>query len=174
MGISMALLAASDEHIREHLVAPKTVDMAFERIGSMLETDRCLLHDRWAVIHFLCTRDMEDGRPPLGLLKAGQLEVLGTKEPAYAIYADAVQIWNAALRSVPDEEFRRRLDDADLLTAGPEGRAIYPGRWYLAQGRADNSALFDELQWYVSKLRAFLAATAARRYGLILSRYEDL
>ena len=147
MGISMALLAAADHQIRDHLDAPQTADACFARVESMPDSERCLLHDRWAVIHFLCVGDMEDGRPPLGLLRAGEIEVPATSELTYAVSAGAAQAWSAALRALTDEELRRRLDEADLLTAGPEGRPMYPGRWYLGQEQTDNGPLFDELLW---------------------------
>jgi hypothetical protein len=170
MAISMALLAARDEEIRLALVTPQRVDASFARLLSMPETERCLLHDRWAVIHFLCAGSADDGRPPLGLLRAGEVDVPGTSANTYAVFAETVRVWSGSLLALPDDDLRRRLDHADLLTAGTGGRAIYPGRW---RG-GDKGTLFVELQWYVGKLRAFLAGVADRGSGLILFRYEDL
>lgn len=169
MGISLTLLPASDDEIRHYVTSPKDVDARFRGVISS-SGDACHLHDRWAALHYLCTSDLDDGAPPLGLLKAGQLEFRGTADPTFGIFADAVSSWHASLGALTDEEFERRCFGADLLHGGRGGTRVYPGRWPDTM----TESLASELRWYFDRLRQFVQMTAGKRLGAVFSRYEDL
>jgi Domain of unknown function (DUF1877) len=168
MGISLSLLPASDDEIRHYVISPKAVDARFAGVISS-SADACHLHERWAALHYLCTGDMDDDAPPLGLLKAGQLEIRGAADPTFGIFAEAVSSWHAALGALTDEEFERRCFRADLLHGGSGGAHVYPGRW----PEAMTETLASELRWYFDRLRRFVRATAGRGLGAVFSRYED-
>lgn len=168
MGISLTLLPASDDEVRFYLSSPKAVDDRFAGIASASASPQaCHLHDRWAVLHFLCTGDMDDGASPLGLLKAGEFEIRGAADPTFGIFADAMSSWHRALGGLTDEEFERRCFRADLLRGGD---SIYPGRWPDAM----TEPLASELREYFDRLRRFVGTTATGRLGAVFSRYEDL
>lgn len=168
MGISLTLLPASDDEIRYYVSSPKAVDARFAGIATST-AHACHLHDRWAALHFLCTGDMNDGGAPLGLLKAGELEISGAADPAFGIFADAVSSWHSALGMLTDEEFERRCFRADLLHGGAGGASVYPGRWPDAM----NEPLASELREYFDRLRQFVSMTATQNLGAVFSRYED-
>ena len=169
MGISLTLLPASDDEIRHYATSPAHADARFAAIASP-SADVCHLHDRWAALHYLSTGDSEDGASPLGLLKAGQIEIRGAADPTFGIYAEAMASWHAALGALTDEEFERRCFRADLLHGGPGGARVYPGRWPDAM----TESLASELRWYFDRLRRFVSVTAGRGLGAVFSRYEDL
>lgn len=168
MGISVTLLPASDDEIHGYVASPKTVDARFAGIISS-NALLCHLHDRWAALHVLCTGDVNDVSPPLGLLMAGQIEIRGTADPTFGIFGDGVSSWRAALDAIGDEEFQRRCFRTDLLHAGPGGAHVYPGRWPDAM----TGDLARELQLYFDRLRQFVGTIADRRMGAVFSRYED-
>ena len=171
MGISLTLLPASDDEIRYYVSSPSAVDARFSGIALASSSPHtCHLHDRWAALHFLCTDDMDDGAAPLGLLKAGEIEIRGAADPAFGIFADAVSAWHKALGALTDEEFERRCFRADLHHGGSGGALIYPGRWPDAM----NEPLASELREYFDRLRQFVRTTASQRLGAVFSRYEDL
>jgi hypothetical protein len=169
MGISLTLLPASDDEIRYYVSSPKAADERFAGIASS-SADACHLHDRWAALHFLCTGDMDNGAPPLGLLKAGEVDIRGAADPVFGVFADAVASWHAALDALTDEEIERRCFRADLLHCGSGGSSVYPGRWPDAM----NETLASELREYFDRLRRFVGTTATQRLGAVFSRYEDL
>ena len=173
MGISLTLLPASDDEIRYYVTSPKAVDARFAGIATPSATasaHACHLHDRWAALHFLCTGDLDDGGAPLGWMKAGELEIRGAADPTFAMFADAVASWHAALGTLTDEEFERRCFRADLLNGASGGRSIPPGRWPDAM----NEPLASELREYFDRLRRFVRTTAGEKLGAVFSRYEDL
>src|SRR5262245_12056872 len=164
MGISLTLLPASDDEIRYYVSSPKAVDARFNGIAtSSSSAHTCHLHDRWAALHFLCTGDVDEGAAPLGLLKAGEIEIRGTADPAFGIFADTVSSWHDALAALTDEEFERRCFRADLLNGGPGGACVYPGRWPDAM----NDPLASELQQYFDRLRQFVGTTAGQKLGAV-------
>jgi hypothetical protein len=173
MGISLTLLPASDDEIRYYVSSPKAVDARFAGIASASSTSAagaCHLHDRWAALHFLCAGDMDDDASPLGLLKAGELEIRGAADPTFGIFADTVSSWHRVLGALTDEEFERRCFRADMLHGGPGGGSVYPGRWPDAM----TEPLASELQEYFDRLRQFVRMTATQGLGAVFSRYEDL
>jgi hypothetical protein len=170
MGISLTLLPASDDEIRYYVSSPKAVDARFAGVASPSAAHACHLHDRWAALHFLCTGDMDDDGAPLGLLKAGELEIRGAADPTFGIFADTMSSWQRALAALTDEEFERRCFRVDLLRGGAGGASIYPGRWPDAM----NEPLASELREYFDRLRQFVKMSAAQRLGAVFIRYEDL
>lgn len=168
MGISVTLLPASDDEIHGYVASPKIVDARFACVISS-PAHLCHLHDRWAALHVLCTGDVNDDGPPLGLLMAGQVEIRGAADPTFGIFAAGVSSWRTALDAISDEEFQRRCFRTDLLHAGPGGAHVYPGRWPDAM----TESLARELLLYFDRLRQFVRTIADQRSGTVFSRYED-
>jgi hypothetical protein len=165
MGIFVSVLAATDAQIR-----------AFARDAPALErwlgplagrSDACHLCDYWDGIHFVLTGGTAPVQPPLGALKTGDVHYRGGSEPIHAILGATTRRLASELQQLDEPTLRRRYDPDRMLGAG--GAMVYPGRLWL--GDADRG--FDELLFYVQRLRDIVAAAAAAGMGLIFCRYES-
>jgi hypothetical protein len=172
MGISTAVVAVTDREILEFVEQPALADAAFSGAASFDRERCCHLHDHWAALHYLLTRTADGGELPLAAIRRGDLTIPGATDPTHAILSGTARSLAAALDAVTEAELRGRFDPAAMLTAGPGGTPIYPGRLWCFPTLAEGT--LAELMADLARLRDFVSRAAREGKGLVFCRYEDL
>lgn len=167
MGMSISVLAATDEQIRAFRAAPSAIDAIIAAHGP----DSCDLWDYGDGVHYLLTGHAAAGSLPLGVLKAGTTTFADAADPTHALHGAMTAALAEALQRLGPDDLRRRFDPPAMMTAGEGGRPIYPGRYWTPHASSDR--VFAEVWAVFERFRAFVAGAAARGEGLVVCRYED-
>jgi hypothetical protein len=165
MGISVTLVAATDEEIRRFSSDAKALHHRFHAAGA---GSSCHLNDFWDGLDFVLTAESGDALP-LAVIKRGDIRYPDAEDPTHAIFAATTKRLAQTLSVIAEPELRRRYDPGRML-GGPGGRMVYPGRLW-TPGAADR--VFGELMGYVRSLRRCADTAAAAGLGLVVYRYED-
>jgi hypothetical protein len=165
MGISVTLVATTDEEIRRFSSDAAALSRRFHAAGA---GPSCHLNDFWDGLDFVLTAASGDALP-LAVIKRGDVRYPDADDPSHAIFAATTRRLAQELSILDEAELRRRYDPPAMLgDAG--GRVVYPGRLWIPAA-ADRA--FGELMGYFRGLRRCVDAAAAAGLGLVVYRYED-
>jgi Domain of unknown function (DUF1877) len=166
MGISVGILAATDEQIRGFADDVSGLEKLFSGVTS--NPRACHLHDFWDGLHFVLTAETGEALP-LAAINRGDLHYRGVGDPTHAIFAATTTALAQQLSALSAPVLRARFDPPRMLR-GPDGAMVYPGRLWTPGGE---DRVFSELMHYFNRLRDYTAAAARIGNGLLFSRYED-
>lgn len=144
MGISMKVMAASDDEIRAAVANPALVQRYFDK------NDGCKLWDAWEKVAYLA--DLESA------FRNGEETIKPPGEEAHAIYSGSAKRFSEALQQITEQGFRERFD---------------PDRMRAARIHVSEVSEILEYWSYFEKLRQLVQRATSAKKGLIFLRYED-
>lgn len=121
------------------------------------------LDKAWHGIHYLLTRSVWEGEPPLNLLVAGGREVGHVDVgygPARVLSPAEVRAAAEALAALSDDDLRARFNPAEMMSM-----KIYPEIWDRSPEEDDTLGYLMEC---VATLRDFLAQVVERGHGAVV------
>ena len=165
MGISVSIVAATDEELREFRADPRKLEDMLSRTIPYSGDDRCYLADHWDALHYLLTSGPEGDAPPLDAIKRGEIE-FRAEDRTHGVSSASTKALAAALERVSETELHERFDPTEMRE-----KSVYSGRFWVFPGLADE--VFEETMNYFRGLRGFATKAAEAGKGLIFCRYED-
>lgn len=165
MGISVSIVAATDEEMREFRADARKLEDMLSRTIPYSGDDRCYLADHWDALHYLLTGGPQGDAPPLDAIKRGEIEFRG-EDRTHGVSSAATKALAAALERISEAALNERFDPKEMRE-----KSVYPGRFWVFPGLANQ--IFEETMGYFGGLRDFAAKAAEAGKGLIFCRYED-
>ncbi|MCP4604442.1 MAG: DUF1877 family protein [Proteobacteria bacterium] len=177
MGISISVLMATDDQIREFKAEPSRLENLLDRTISRDSDDLCRLLDYWDALHFMLTDQGRNTELPLAALKTGEVSYSDLSDPAHAIYSGTTKAFSRCLQELASSTLRQRFDLSKMADGGARVRTMYPSpRGILGRIWANGSytdETFEELMTFLRDLREFVVQAAEQNKGLIFCRFED-
>ncbi len=130
--------------------------------AALEDAPSCFLDKAWHAIHFLLTGSAGEAALPEGYLLDGGL-ALGDPDPdemeaqPRLLSPEEIKAFAKVVRSLDEEELRRRFDHAAMLDAGV----------YSIGPDADEE--FESVAHYFEKLRTFIAHAADAGHGAVIT-----
>jgi hypothetical protein len=159
MSMIYRIFAIPDDVAGETLADPERIH---QLLHSQNESPHLLsLEKSWHGLHFLLTRDVWAGDPPLNFLTLGAEEVGDIDVgygPARIFRAPSVAIIHEALENFPDSNVDARLDPATFDAA-----QIYPPIW-----KEPRANLVNEYTLFLRALKAHIKKAADSHQALLL------
>ena len=176
MGISLSVLMATDDQIRDFRAQPSRLEDLLNRTIPYTTEDCCYLADCWHGLHYLLTGEVKGGELPWCALRRGEVTFTGLSDPTHAIYSKTAKAFARELSKLSESTLRNRFDPLKVPRPGRGGRPILPApdedkyRKLLLSSAEDT---FRELISYFSSLRKFSLRATEKNMGLLFCRYED-
>ena len=170
MGISISLLMASDDQIRDFIAQPNLLEDLLNHTIPNATEDYCCLANLWHGLHYLLTGEVRGGELPMCALRRGEVRFSGVSDPTHAIYSNTAQAFATELSKLSEAILKERFDPRKVPNAGRDGRTVVHDPPLFP---ALSDLYFRELMTYFSGLRDFCLRTANRDMGLLFCRYED-
>jgi hypothetical protein len=164
MGISVSVLKATDEQIRDFQSRPKELEHLLTTTIPFASSDCCFLSDYWAGLHHLLTLGEGKDKPLMHAIQKGEVSFRGTSDPTHALYCESVKSLAAELAQLGEADLRARYEPEKMSS-------VYPGRYWLFPAFYEHS--FQELLSCFNQLRGYATEAAKEGLGLIFCRYED-
>ncbi len=176
MGISISVLMASDDQIRDFIAQPSRLEDLLNSTIPYTTEDCCYLANCWHGLHYLLTGEITGGDLPLCALRRGEVTFAGLSDPTHAIYSKTAEAFAGELSKLSEAILRKRFDPLKVPGPGRGGRPILPAPGedrYRELLLNSAEGTFRELLTYFSGLRDFSLRAAEKNMGLLFCRYED-
>ena len=178
MGISISVLMATDDQIRNFIAQPSLLENLLNRTISYhyVSEDCCYLANSWHGLHYLLTGEVNGGELPLCALRRGEVRFTGVSDPTHAIYSKTAKAFARELSELSESKIRERFDPLKVPRAGRGGRPVLPdpdAEKYRKLLLTFAEETCRELISYFSSLRELSLRAAEKDMGLLFCRYED-